>query len=32
MKPNWPKLASMAEKTCTFDSFQFFSVILVSKG
>ena len=28
MRPKWPKLASLAQKTCTLDSFQFFGVIL----
>ena len=32
MRPNWPKIASLAKKTYTLDSFQFFGVILVSKG
>ena len=32
MRPNWPKLASLAQKSCTLDSFQFFSVFLASKG
>ena len=32
MRPYWTKLASLAQKTCTFDNFQFFSVILASKG
>ena len=31
MRPNWPKLASMAQKTCTLDSFQLFGVILLPK-
>ena len=31
MRPNWPKLASKAQKTCALDSFQFFGVILASK-
>ena len=26
MRPNWPKLASLALKTCTRDSFQFLGV------
>ena len=29
MMPNWPKRASLAQKTCTLDSVQFFGVILV---
>ena len=29
MRPNWPKLASLAQKTCTIDSFKFSGVILV---
>ena len=32
MSPNWPKLASLSQKTCTLDSFQFFGVILASEG
>ena len=32
MMPNWPKLASLTEKTRTIDSFQFFGVIRVTKG
>ena len=32
MRTNWPKLASLAQKTCALDSFQFFGVILASKG
>ena len=31
MMPYWPKLASLAQKTYTLDSFQFFGVILVAK-
>ena len=31
MRPNWPKLASLAQKICTLDSFQFFIVILAAK-
>ena len=31
MRPNWSKLASLAQKTYTLDSFQFFGVILVPK-
>ena len=26
MRPYWPKLASLVQKTCTFDSFQIFGV------
>ena len=32
MRPNWSKLASLAQKTCTLDSFQFLGEILASKG
>ena len=32
MRPNWPKLTTLAQKTCTLDSFQFFGVILASNG
>ena len=32
MRPNWPKLSSLAQKTSALDSFQFFGAILVSKG
>ena len=32
MSPNWPNLASLAQKTCTLDSLQIFGVILASKG
>lgn len=32
MRPSWPKLASLAQKTFTVDSFQFFAVILAAKG
>ena len=32
MRPNWPKLANLALKTCTLDGFQFIGVILASKG
>ena len=31
MRPYWPKLASLAQKTCTLDGFQFFSIVLASK-
>ena len=31
-RPYWPKLASLTQKTCTLDSFQFFGVMLASKG
>ena len=31
MRPNWPKLACLALKTGTFDSVQFFGVIIPSK-
>ena len=30
MRPDWPKLASLAQKTCTLDNIQFFGVILAS--
>ena len=32
MRPNWPKPASLAKKTCTLDSLQSFCVILAYKG
>ena len=32
MRPNWSKLARLAQRTCTLNSFQLFGVILVSKG
>ena len=32
MRPNWPTLASLAHKTCTPDSFQFFGVICICKA
>ena len=31
MKPNWQKLASLAQKICTL-WFQFFSAVFASKG
>ena len=31
MRPNWSKLASLAQTTCKLDSFQFFGVNLASK-
>ena len=31
MKPNWQKLASLAQETCTF-WFQFFGAVFASKG
>ena len=32
MRPNWPKLVSLAQKTCTLDSFQFFAVNIGGGG
>ena len=31
MRPKWPKLASLAKKTCTL-CFQFFNALLAIKG
>ena len=32
MRPKWPNLASLAQKTSTLDSFQFFGVVTASNG
>ena len=31
MRPYWPILASLTQRTCALDSFQFFGVIIDSK-
>ena len=32
MRPKWAKHASIVQKTCTLDGFQFSGVIVASKG